>query len=120
MTLLMHGSEDTVPRIGSSSGDTDAWVRGSNVTTSRSDSTLARTRPTDFKSAASIESKATQGLAKDRRLSLDEKTSKITLTSWVNSIRLYMETHHGMDTVFRIYDPVRDSEVYLLLLAGLG
>ena len=78
----------------------------------RPESTLAR-RPTDFKSAASIESKATQGLPEDRRLSLDEKTSKITLTSWVNSIRAYME-EHGMDTVFRIYDSAKDSEVYLL------
>ncbi len=102
------------PRVGGGSDDT-AWVGGSNVTASRRarpESTLAR-RPTDFKSAASIESKATQGLPEDRRLSLDEKTSKITLTSWVNSIRAYME-EHGMDTVFCIYDSAKDSEVYLL------
>jgi hypothetical protein len=97
-TTIVHNATLTAPRIGGGSGDT-AWVGGSNVTTSRlsrPDSTLAR-RPTDFKSASSIESKATQGLAEDRRLGLDETTSKITLTSWVNSIRSYMETH-GLDT----------------------
>jgi hypothetical protein len=102
------------PRIGGGSDDT-AWVGGSNVVKerrTRPESTLAR-RPTEFKSAASIESKATEGLPEDRRLSLDEKTSKITLTSWVNAIRSYMETH-GLDTVFRIYDSATDSEVYLL------
>ena len=80
------------PRIGGGSGAT-AWVGGSNLSTARHtppESTLAR-RPTDFKSAAQIEWKATVGLPEERRLSLDEKTSKITLTSWVNSIRNYME-----------------------------
>jgi hypothetical protein len=114
-TPIVQNATLTAPRIGGGSGDT-AWVGGSNVTTSRlsrPDSTLAR-RPTDFKSASSIESKATQGLTEDCRLSLDETTSKITLTSWVNSIRSYMETH-GLDTVFCMYDSVKDSEVYLLV-----
>ncbi len=102
------------PRIGGGSGAT-AWVGGSNLSTARQtrpESTLAR-RPTDFKSAAQIEWKATVGLPKERRLSLDEKTSKITLTSWVNSIRNYME-ERGMDTVFRIFDTSSNSEIYLL------
>ena len=92
-----------------------AWVGGSNRTTerrSRPESTLAR-RPTDFKSAAEIEKRAVQGLPEDRRLSLNEKTSKITLTSWVNAMRAYCE-EHGLDTVFRVFDPVNDTEVYLL------
>ena len=105
----------TAPRIGGGSGD-GTWVGGSNTSATRRslrpESTLAR-RPTDFKSAAQIESKATLGLPDDRRLSLDEKTSKITLASWVNSIRTYME-EHGMDTVFCIYEKATDLEVYLL------
>jgi hypothetical protein len=108
---------DTVapsPRIGGGQDNT-AWVGGSNIEGKRGtrpESTLAR-RPTDFKSAAEIEKRATQGLAEDRHLSLDKKTSKITLTSWVNALRAYCE-EHGMDTVFRIYDLEGDSEVYLL------
>ena len=52
-------------------------------------------------------------MPEDRRLSLDEKTSKISMTSWVNAIRDYME-EHGLDTVFRIFDSEADSEVYIL------
>jgi hypothetical protein len=102
------------PRIGGGHDDT-AWVGGSNRSSqhsSRPASTLAR-RPTDFKSASEIEKRATQGLPEDRRLSLDEKTSKITLTSWVNAMRSYIEDR-GMDTVFRIFDPEADSEIYIL------
>ncbi len=48
----------TDPRIGGGSGD-KAWVRGSDVSVpqrSQPESTLAR-RPTDYKSAASIEAR---------------------------------------------------------------
>lgn len=114
MTTSTVGTTTTGPRIGGGSGDT-AWVGGTNISGEqriRPESTLAR-RPVDFKSASSIESRAILGLPEDRRLSLDEKTSKITLTSWVNAIRGYME-EHGMDTVFRIYDSDNNTEVYLL------
>jgi hypothetical protein len=70
-------------------------------------------RPTDFKSANTIEHVATKGLPEDRHIGPDEKTSKITLTSWVNSTRSYME-ERGLDTVFYIYDGQTDSETYLL------
>jgi hypothetical protein len=102
------------PRVGGGH-DESAWVGGSNLTNERSTrptSTLAR-RPTDFKSASEIERRAVQGLPEDRRLSLDEKTSKITLTSWVNAMRSYLE-ERGMDTVFRIFDPDNNSETYIL------
>ena len=70
-------------------------------------------RPTDFKSANTIEHIATKGLPEDRHIGPDEKSSKITLTSWVNSTRSYME-ERGLDTVFYVYDWQTDSEVYLL------
>ena len=70
-------------------------------------------RPTDFKSANTIEHIATKGLPDDRHIGPDEKTSKITLTSWVNSIRSYME-ERGLDSVFYVYDGQTDSETYLL------
>jgi hypothetical protein len=102
------------PRIGGGSDDS-VWVGGSNRTTAhctRPASTLAR-RPTDFKSATQIQTRATEGMSVDRRLSLDEKNTKISMTSWVNAIREYME-EHGLDTVFRIFDEAEGSEVYVL------
>jgi hypothetical protein len=70
-------------------------------------------RPTDFKSANTIEHFATKGVPDDRHIGPNEKTSKITLTSWVNLIRSYME-ERGLDTVFHIYDRQTDSKTYLL------
>jgi hypothetical protein len=70
-------------------------------------------RPTDFKSANTIEHIATKGLPEDRHIGPDEKSSKITLTSWVNSTRSYME-ERGLDTVFYVYDGQTDTETYLL------
>ena len=72
-------------------------------------------RPTDFKSASMIKRHACAGLTEHRHLGPNEKTSKITLTAWINSIRLYMEKH-GLDTVFRVYTPLQDGapETYLL------
>jgi hypothetical protein len=70
-------------------------------------------RPVDFKSANTIEHIATKGLPEDRHIGPDEKTSKITLTSWVNSTRSYME-ERGLDTVFYVYDGATDTETYLL------
>ena len=102
------------PRVGGGA-DESAWVGGSNLTDQarkRPKSTLAR-RPTDFKSVCTIESKAIEGLPEARQLGADEKTSKISLTSWVNSVRVYMEDR-GLDTVFRIEDAISGKEVYLL------
>jgi hypothetical protein len=103
------------PRIGGGQ-DSTVWVGGLNVTSklrTRPHSTLAR-RPTDFKSAAETEKRATQEFPEDRRLSLDKKTSKISLTPWVNALRAYYYEEHGMDTVFRIYNSDTDTELYLL------
>jgi hypothetical protein len=77
---------------------------------------LAR-RPTDFKSASEIKKKAIQGLPEDRHLSLDAITSKITLTSWENTMHGYFE-ECGLDTVFRVFDPTTDTAVYLLKVWG--
>jgi hypothetical protein len=70
--------------------------------------------PTDFKSPNSIEHLiTTKGLPEDRHIGPDEKTSKNTLTSWVNTIHIYME-ERGLDSVFRVYDGEADTETYLL------
>jgi hypothetical protein len=110
------GGPPTVPnpRIGGGN-DSTAWTGGPNQVAnrlSRPSSTMAR-RPTDFKSANTIEHIATKGLPEERHIGPDEKTSKITLTSWVNSTRSYME-ERGLDTVFYVYDAQTDSEIYLL------
>lgn len=108
------------PRIGGGDGDDDtAWVGGPSTAAkalSRPASILAR-RPNDFKSASSIEKSAVEGLSEERSLGADDKTSKIPLTTWINSIREYMEAR-GMDSVFRIHDRAHDSEVYLLVEWG--
>jgi hypothetical protein len=70
-------------------------------------------RPTNFKPANTIKHITTKGLPDDRHIGPDEKTSNITLTSWVNLIRSYME-ERGLDTVFYIYDGLTDSKTYLL------
>ena len=102
------------PRIGGGN-DSSAWTGGPNQSANRlarPSSTMAR-RPTDFKSANTIEHIATKGLPEDRHIGPDEKTSKITLTSWVNSTRSYME-ERGLDTIFYVYDGQTDIETYLL------
>ena len=76
-------------------------------------------RPTDFKSASMIERHACAGLAKQRHLRPKKKTSKITLTAWINSIRSYME-EHGLDTVFRVYTRLRDGALQTYLLEEWG
>jgi hypothetical protein len=95
--------------------DSTAWTGGTNQVAkrlARSSSTMAR-RPTDFKSANTIEHIVKKGLPDDHHIGPDEKTSKITLSSWVNLMRSYME-EHGLDTVFYVYDRQTDSETYLL------
>jgi hypothetical protein len=95
--------------------DSTAWTGGPNKGSrrlARPSSTMAR-RPTNFKSVNTVKHIATKGLPEDRHIGPDKKSSKITLTSWVNSTRSYME-EHGLDTVFYVYDWQTDSKVYLL------
>ena len=49
----------------------------------------------------------------ERQLSEDEKSGKITLTSWITSMKVYLE-ERGLDTVFRIWDVDIGEETYLL------
>ena len=58
------------------------------------------------------------GLPEDNCLGKDEKTSKITLMAWVNSLRGYLE-ERGLDIVFWIFDLVSNTNVYLLKNWGL-
>jgi hypothetical protein len=70
--------------------------------------------PTDFKCIAKTEKRATQGLPDDSHLYVKEYTSKISLTSSVNtSMQVYME-ERGLDTVFMVYNPDSNTEVYIL------
>jgi hypothetical protein len=81
--------------------DSTAWTRGSNQVAKRltwPSSSVAR-RWTNFKVANMVEHIATKGLLDGQHIGPDKKTSKITLTSWVNSIQSYME-EHALDMVF--------------------
>jgi hypothetical protein len=75
------------PRIGGGN-DGMAWSGGPHCMSrqpSCPSSTMTR-RLTGFKSVNMVEGTATKGIPEDRRIGPDEKTSKITLTSWVNSV----------------------------------
>ena len=94
--------------------DTTAWVGGPNKPEDYRacpEYTLAR-RPTYSNESSGIEKVATSGIHEYRRLGNNEKTYNITLTAWVNSLRGYLE-ERGLDTVFLIFDPVRNTEVCL-------
>jgi hypothetical protein len=54
-----------------------------------------------------------KGLPEDGHIGPNEKTSKITLLSWVNSTWSYME-EWGLDTIFYVYSWHTHSKVYLL------
>jgi hypothetical protein len=102
------------PRIGRGN-DSTAWTGGPNVNLtrlSRPNSTMAR-YPTNFILANSIKQIAMKGLPENRHIGPDEKTSKITLTSWVNSTCSYIE-EQGLDTIFYVYDISAGTEIYLL------
>ena len=100
--------------------ESTTWAVGSNkpeYSRACPESTLA-IRPTSFKEALGIEKAATLEIYEYFRLGNDEKTSKITLTVWVNSLIGYLE-ERGLDNVLRIFDPVRNTKVYLLKDWGL-
>ena len=102
------------PRVGGSIKGC-YWVGGSNLATNklvRPKSTLAW-RPDDYKSASRVEEQCQKGLRVERQLSEDGKSSKITLTSWITSLRVNLE-ERGLDTVFRIIDANNRTKAYLL------
>ena len=91
---------DPSPRVGGIIRGTP-WVGGSSLNPrSKPKSTLAW-RPDDFRSANKVEESCQVGLKENRHLGSEMKTSKVSLTTWVDSIKEYMEDR-GMDTVFRI------------------
>ena len=72
--------------------------------------TIFSRRPMDFRSAAKVEENCSRGIGDDYKLST--KDSSISLTSWIQLVRIHMEDH-GMDSVFRRIDS-RGKEVYML------
>lgn len=71
-------------------------------------------RPEDFKSMQKQHESLKAGLEPSKRLELPSGNSKgIALTTWIQEIKLMIETK-GFDTVFRVFDPQRNVEVYLL------
>jgi len=105
------------PRVGGGAFDDDnLWVGGSQVVAlrrTRPKTNMAR-RPQDFRSAEKVESACCRGLPDERKIGLETSDSKMTLTSWIIALREFLE-HHGMDSVFRVYDAATDTEIYLLV-----
>ena len=111
--------ENNPPRYGGLKGNV-YWCGGGLLPTKsliRPKSTLAY-RPEDFKSACKVEEGCQQGLPETKWLYLDQKKSKITLTSWIDALRVYMD-ERGLDSVFRVYDASQGTETYLLKNWGL-
>ena len=87
------------PRCGGLKGN-EYWCGGGLLPTTslkRQKSTLAY-RPEYFKLACKVEEGCQEGLPETKWLYLDEKKSKITLTSWINALRVYME-ERGLDSI---------------------
>ena len=98
----MSAAANVEPRVGGGKG-TEAWTGGSNIQAqqkTRPKSTNAR-RPLDFKSAHAIEMACIKGASANQRISKDEKTSPITLTSWISVMKKMIE-YCGMVTAFSI------------------
>ena len=80
------------PYVGGISGG-HPWTGGSNVTASGRDRPLSTMafRPLDCKHAFTVEQAAVKGLPETRHLCKDDKTSKVTLTLWIDAVGGYME-----------------------------
>ncbi len=104
-----------MPRVGGIIGGYP-WTGGSAINRRSRPLSSMTYRPAEFKHAFSIEQAATKGLPESKHLCKEERTSKVTLTLWIDAIRVYME-EHGMNSVFRLFpgDALSaQGEVYLL------
>ena len=101
------------PRMGGGHNYETYWVGCSNNYPITRANSIQSQIPNDFCSASVIAKNLTEVLPDEKKLSLDESKSKITLTSWIACIGSYMEDN-GINTVFRVYDPDLKTEVYLL------
>ena len=100
------------PRVGGVFGGT-VWTGGSSVYSKRSTrpKTIFARRPTDFRGASKIEETTTRGLPEDKRLGIEK--IPVSLTTWIRLIRIFLEDT-GQDSIFRIYNPSENKEIYLL------
>ena len=96
-----------------------AWTGGSNVAARQNarPKSIKCYRPEDFKSASSIEAKLEEEFPEDRCLKsteeMDDDPKAISLTLWLTEVQRALE-ERGMDTVFRLFNPNTDSELYML------
>ena len=107
----------SAPRVGGHS-DGIWWTGGSNRLSGRSTRYFTNNarHPTVFRESRAIEQAVTLGLAEDLRLGsslTDESVGRVTLISWIANIRVYT-MDCGLDTVFRVYDGVADTETNVL------
>jgi len=79
------------------------WVGSSSIVGKKLErpKSMLAWRSDDFKGESRVEEACQQGLQEARKLELDDKSSSITLTSWIQCIKVYMEKR-GLDTVFKI------------------
>jgi hypothetical protein len=105
------------PRVGGGDGSEDnpCWVGGSNITPRAGPLSTYAYQLGDFRSAEKIEKSCTSGLPEEWRLGLpDESSCTVNLSQWTRELTSCIEKH-GMDTVFRIYDPTKPvQEIYIL------
>ena len=115
MTTKESENQDNVikPRVGRILAG-EVWTGGSNdpLKALKRPKTIFSRRPDDFRGASKIEETCRKGLEEDKRLGMGNN-SPVSLTSWINLIKTYLE-ECGMDTVFHVWDPSTNVEVYLL------
>ena len=100
------------------------WTRGTNIRAQHpgTPKSLKCYRPEDFKNASQTEAKLETGLDDNRILKtakeMEEFPKSISLTTWLSEVQCELE-ERGMDTVFRLFDPVTETEHYILTEWGL-
>ena len=119
------------PRVGGTSkwgGEDIVWTGGSNIPSQVNKEPTAMNcyRPSDFKSAQSIDEKICKGLGEEQLLYTADEVNKVgneklLLTTWIEALKRFLE-ECGMDTVFRMPatgngDGLNDTikELYLLV-----
>lgn len=100
------------------------WTGGTNIRAQHpgTPKSIKCYRPEDFKNASQTEAKLETGLDDNRILKtaeeMEEFPKAISLTTWLSEVQRELE-ERGMDTVFRLFDPVTETEHYILTEWGL-
>jgi hypothetical protein len=114
----------TVPRIGGTTHFVSkqvAWTGGNNLIVRSKAKTMDAFRPTmDYKAMRTSVNICQKALEGERRLDVvDNKSSKITFTSWMTEMKKKLE-NRGLDTTFRVVKTKGGIQVDTYMLEQWG